>query len=224
MKTLSYSKANARSHVGPIQEHLFLAGGVVNHLVAFFEVALAGDWKRARELQLCISKMEDRSQKLKKRLRLALPRHLILSELCAELIDLLALQTDLATRARNIALLVFARRMEFPSQIQDCLITLVQTTVMVSEQNLRVVDEFDRCLAQQLQQEACDLVVDLVRELDRLERSTDQLAIAIRGKLFKLETELEAVELVLLHRLVDSITDLAERSQTVGSRIQLLLN
>lgn len=224
MKAKSLSTFDtSKSHASPIHEHLVVTGSAVHHLVPFFEVAIAGDWERARELNGEVKELENESQKLKKRLRLSIPRHMLLSELCRDLIDLLSLQNDVAVRTRDIVVLVFARRMQFPTPIQDTLVTLVQTTVMVTECNLCVIDEFDQCLLNGIESRKTAVMEKLIHGLDRLERSTDTLSTSIRGKLFRLENTLETNELVLLHRVIDLISGLAERSQTIGVRLQVLL-
>jgi hypothetical protein len=63
----------------------------------------------------------------------------------------------------------------------------------------------------------------LIEELDALEKKSDGLEITIRASLFKLEAELPPVDVMFLYKVIDWIGDLADRSQTVGSRLQLLL-
>ena len=67
------------------------------------------------------------------------------------------------------------------------------------------------------------IVEKLIEELDALEKKSDGLEITIRASLFKLEAELPPVDVMFLYKVIDWIGDLADRSQTVGSRLQLLL-
>lgn len=52
----------------------------------------------------------------------------------------------------------------------------------------------------------------------------ERLLASIRSRLFRLEQALGPTEIVLLHRVVDQISGLAERSQAVGLRLQVMLS
>ena len=51
----------------------------------------------------------------------------------------------------------------------------------------------------------------------------DKLQIAVRAKLFKLESKLSPIDVMFLYRIIDGIGELADRAQKVGSRMQLLI-
>ena len=211
------------SRVGPIQEHLFVAGSAVRNLVDFFELAIAGDWPGARETQKRINRLEGKARKLKHELALYIPRHLMLSEVCAEMVDLLALQSDVVARTRSIVAVVVSSRLEFPLAIQERMISLVESTVSVNELNLLIIENCDQ--ASQNAEPIVSATVDqLIDRLARLEADTDRLSISIRNHLFRLEKSLVPIEIILLHRIVDQVSELADRSQTVGLRLQLMLS
>ncbi|MFP5507036.1 MAG: DUF47 family protein, partial [Gammaproteobacteria bacterium] len=47
--------------------------------------------------------------------------------------------------------------------------------------------------------------------------------VRVRAELFKRETELPPVDVMFLYRVIDWIGDLADLSQRVGSRLELML-
>ena len=63
----------------------------------------------------------------------------------------------------------------------------------------------------------------MIENLDDLERQTDETQGKIRNILFTIEQELPPVECMFLYKLIELISDVADRSQTVGGQLQLLL-
>ena len=64
---------------------------------------------------------------------------------------------------------------------------------------------------------------EMVVELDEIENSADVLQIKIRRKIFELEAELPPVDVIFMYKVIDWVGGLADVSQQVGSRLELLL-
>ncbi len=63
----------------------------------------------------------------------------------------------------------------------------------------------------------------MIDELIRIETETDQKAIDLLHKLFEHEADIDPVSLMVWHRLIRWIGDLANYSEKVGNRLRLLL-
>jgi hypothetical protein len=63
----------------------------------------------------------------------------------------------------------------------------------------------------------------MINELNAIEGDTDKLQIKLRDMLFELEDDLKPTDVMFTYRLLESVGNVADLSQRVGSRLQLLL-
>ena len=67
-----------RSPIGPMQQHIAKAHECAANLVPFFEAIMAEDWAKVEQVQQEMSRLEHEADKLKKSVRLHLPKSLFL--------------------------------------------------------------------------------------------------------------------------------------------------
>lgn len=200
-----------------------VACAVAEQLVPFFEAVIDNDWERATAIQHTIAERENEADGLKRNLRLHLPKSLFLPVARSDLLELLSMQDKIANCARDIAGIMLGRKMSIPGPIQGQILEFVRSAVDAAKQALKAINELDELLETGFSGREVDVVEKLIDELDRLEHRSDKLEIAIRAALFALEAELPPVNVMFLYKVIEWIGELADRSQKVGSRLELLL-
>ena len=63
----------------------------------------------------------------------------------------------------------------------------------------------------------------MLKKLDKIESETDKLQIKTRSTLFKIEKDLPPVDVMFLYKIIEWVGELADLSQRVGSRLQMML-
>ena len=63
----------------------------------------------------------------------------------------------------------------------------------------------------------------MIRKLDKIEHDTDKIQVKIRYALFEIEKELPPVDVMFLYKVIEWTGEVADLSQRVGSRLQLML-
>jgi predicted phosphate transport protein (TIGR00153 family) len=212
-----------RSPVKPLQEHMSKVSECVRVLEPFFEAVIAGDENRVRELQEKIARLENEADDLKHELRLNLPRTLFLPVERRDLLEVLTMQDNIANRAKDLAGLVRGRKMVIPDQIGSDFLEFIRRSIDACAQAGKTVNELDELVETGFSGSEVDIVQNLISELDRVEKETDQIQVEIRGRLFEIERDLPPVDVMFLYRLIDWTGDIGDFSQRVGSRLQLLL-
>ncbi|QLC73355.1 TIGR00153 family protein [Pseudomonas sp. LPB0260] len=212
-----------RSPIGPMQQHIAKAHECAANLVPFFEAVMAEDWAKVEQVQQDMSRLEHEADKLKKSVRLHLPKSLFLPVPRSDLLELLSVQDKVANRAKDIAGLVLGREMMIPQALQPIMRSYVQRTVDASAQALKAMNELDELLETGFAGREAVLVETLIEELGVIEQDTDNLQIDVRRQLFKLEKELPPVDVMFLYQIIDWIGDVADRAQRVGNRLEQLL-
>ena len=212
-----------RSPIGPMQKHFAKAHECAANLLPFFEAVMAEDWAKVQQVQQDMARLEDEADKLKKNVRLHLPKSLFLPVPRSDLLELLSVQDKVANRAKDIAGLMLGREMAIPLALQPLMRAFVQRTVDASAQALKAMNELDELLETGFGGREAALVESMVEELEQIERDTDLMQIEVRRALFKLEKDLPAVDVMFLYQIIEWIGDVADRAARVGNRLEQLL-
>lgn len=212
-----------RSPIGPMQQHMAKAHECAANLLPFIEASMAGDWALAEQIQQQMARLEQEADKLKKTVRLNLPKSLFLPVPRSDLLELLSVQDKVANRAEDIVGLMLGRQMQVPAALQALMRQYVARTVDASAQALRAMNELDELLETGFAGREAKLVETLVEELGQIEQDTDRLQVEMRRGLFALEKELPPVDVMFLYQIIDWIGDVADRAQRVGNRLEQLL-
>ena len=195
----------------------------VSGLVPMIEATLARDIPIMEQVQGQIAAHESEADDLKHQLRLNLPRNFFLPVERRDLLELLTMQDKVANQVKDIAGLIRGRRMEIPAPMGELFLQFVRRTVDACEQAKTAVDELDELVETGFKGTEVQRVEEMINELDRIEKDTDNLQVDVRGQLFALERDLPPVDVMFLYRLIDWVGETADLAQRVGSRLQVLL-
>lgn len=223
MPVSPFASLFGRSPIGPMQRHIAKAHECALKLVPFFEAVMVEDWIKVEQVQQEMARLEQEADRLKKDVRLHLPKGLFLPVSRSDLLELVSVQDKVANRAKDIAGLVLGRHMSIPAGLQPIVRTYVQRSVDASAQALKAMNELDELLETGFGGREATLVESMVEELGTIERDTDQLQIEVRRTLFKLEKDLPPVDVMFLYKIIEWIGDVSDRAQRVGNRLEQLL-
>ncbi|WP_067515442.1 TIGR00153 family protein [Endozoicomonas ascidiicola] len=212
-----------RSPIGPIQKHISTVHECALQLEPFFLAVFASDWDEAEVLQQKITKLENKADAIKRRIRLSLPKSLFLPVPRTDLLEIVTVQDKVANRAKDIAGLMIGRKMMVPESMHDSFIAYVRLSIKTSAQALTAIHELDSLLETGFQGREVDLVERMVEELNSIESETDQDQVKVRRLLFDIEQTLPPIDVIFLYKIIDWVGDLADRASRVGSHLQLLL-
>ncbi len=223
MARTTISSLFGNSPVKPLQTHMASVQECIVELVPFFEAVIEQDWKAAKAQQKIISKLENAADKHKRKLRMQLPRSLFMPVSRRDLLEVLTMQDKIANKAKDIAGLITGRKIEFPETVNEQLIAFVKRAIDASAQAQTAINELDELVETGFGGREVKLVQSMIKELDSIESDNDKLEVKIRSALFKLENDLPPVQVMFLYRVIDWIGELADLSQRVGSRLELML-
>lgn len=63
----------------------------------------------------------------------------------------------------------------------------------------------------------------MIVDLDKIEDDTDVMQVAVRRELLDLESQLNPVDVMFLYSIIEWVGELADISERVGSRLELML-
>jgi predicted phosphate transport protein (TIGR00153 family) len=128
-----------------------------------------------------------------------------------------------ANHAKDFASVMMGRDMRFPDPLLPAVLELTGTCVECCQKALCAIQELDELLEVGFSGREVTRVEAMLKELDKLERRTDKLAVSLRARLFKLESELPPVDVMFYYRVLALLGTLADSAETVGDRLQILL-
>ena len=219
----SISSLFARSPVKPLQTHMEAVQACIRELIPFFEAVLAGDWEEAAQVQGQISRLEREADRLKKDLRLHLPKSLFLPVSRRDLLETLTMQDNIANKAKDIAGLIIGRRMAIPAFMGEPILEYLRRCLDAAAQAQTAVNELDELVETGFRGQEVELVESMLQRLDEIEADTDRLQVRLRSQLLEHENDLPPVDVMFLYKIIEWVGDLADLAQRVGSRLQLML-
>jgi hypothetical protein len=183
----------------------------------------AEDWDRVAAVHKEIVAAETAADKLKHSVRRHLPKSLFLPVPRSDLLSLVSIQDQVANTAKDIAGLIVGRSIRFPEKLQQHVVEFAETCAATSQQALKAIQELDELLEVGFTGREVKRVEDMLKALDKLERSTDKLAITLRGRLFKVERDLPPVDVIFYYQIITLLGSVADNAESVGDRLQILM-
>lgn len=211
------------SPIRPIEQHMHKVHQCAKHLHPFFEVVLIEDWKTAEAIHVQISELEKEADRIKRDLRLHLPTGLFLPVSRTDLLELLSAQDRIANKAQDIAGLIIGRKMIIPEPLRTVFMPFLDCCLNASRQACKAINELDELLESGFRGSEVKIVEQMIVTLDQIEDDSDNKLADIRHRIFGLEKELPAIEVVFIYKLVQWIGDLADHAHTVGGRLLILI-
>jgi predicted phosphate transport protein (TIGR00153 family) len=213
----------ASSPLKPMRAHMRKVQECVSILPEFLDAVFKKDWETMSQYQKEIRAKENEADELKKTLRMNLPSGLFMPVSRIDLLSLLASQDKIANKAKDVAGLITGRKMEFPTVIEKHLKEYLIRSIDASKQAHKAIQQLDELLESGFKGREVVIVEEMINVLDEIENDVDVLQIKIRRNIFVLEEELPAVNVIFIYKVIEWIGDIADLSQQVGSRLELLL-
>ncbi|GGC76621.1 TIGR00153 family protein [Vreelandella lutescens] len=217
-----FSAMFGRSPFQPLLAHIVKANECADQLLPFFEATLAGDWDTAAELRENVTRLEHDADTLKTELRLNLPNTMFLPVSRSDLLDLISVQDKIANKVRDITGIMLGRKMRVPDELADLMREYMVTSVACVAQARQALEELKDLLESGFGRNVSDVMQNMIRELHTLEHQADDQQVAIRRRLFELESQLPPVDVIFLYKIIDWVGELSDRAERVGSRLQIL--
>jgi len=211
------------SPVSPLQKHMSKVYTCATELIPLFNAVINEEWDEVVNSQQYISSLEQEADVLKKELRLNLPKGLFMPVSRQDLLEVLLMQDRIANKAKDIAGTIVGRHMTLPEVIHEDYIRFVTRCVAACKQARKAINELDELVETGFSGQEIKIVTDMITKLDEIESDTDNLQSAIRTKIFAIENELPPIEMMFLYQIIEGTGEVADKSQGVGSRLQLML-
>lgn len=211
------------SPVHPIQNHIGTACKCAMLLPMVFEAANLNDWNKVDTINEEIRELEHEADEQKLNIRSNLPKSLFMPVPRQDLLELVLVQDKIANITKSISGMIKQRKIQIPAVMYQEFFEFVILCVDATKFAKKSVNELDELYETGFRGAEVKLVQKLIDELDNIETKTDVLQNAMQQSLFKIEKELPPIDAMFLYKLIDKVAALADMSERVGRRLELLL-
>ncbi|NTS78332.1 TIGR00153 family protein [Catenovulum sp. SM1970] len=213
----------AKSPFKPLEQHIDTVLKASELLLPFFEAVYQKNWEKAEQLRQQISDTEREADKQKQSIRINLPKGLFLPIERTDLLELLTQQDKIANKAKDIAGRIIGRELNIPSSLQQDFTAYVTRSIDAVKHAAKAIHELDELLETGFRGREVDFVEKIIHQLAAIEEDTDRLQITIRKQLHQIEHELNPIDAIFLYSVIEWVGELADKAESVGSRLELLL-
>lgn len=223
MSVNSFLGVFAKSPIKPMIQHMEEVNRCAEALKQFFKAVYANDWDAAETARAAVVKYEQRADELKRKIRLNLPGGLFMPVERTDLLELVSQQDRIANKAKDISGLMTGRQLLIPEPLIEAFDAYLIRCLDATEKAKETIGEFDDLLETGFKGRERDLVNNFIAELDAIEADTDALQIQLRQDLREIEAKMNPLDAMFLYQIIDWVGDLADLSERVGARFELML-
>ncbi len=217
------SEMLGKSPVHPIQRHIDTACECASLLPSVFEAANLNDWDKVDSINTEIRRLENEADSQKLKIRSNLPKSLFMPVPRQDLLELVLVQDKIANLAKSISGMIKQRKIQIPAAMYEDFIGFVELCIDAARSAKKSVHELDELYETGFRGAEVKLVQDLIDRLDEIETKTDAKQDLLQQALFKIEKELPPIDVMFLYKLIDKVGGVADMSERVGRRLELLL-
>ena len=215
-------KVLVRSPMLSIEEHMQLMLKTVEQVALFMTASQKGDWHQAEKIQHHIAALDQQANDIKQQFRRQMSGRLLVPIARSDLLDLMVAQDKIAKCAKDIAGLMLGRQMAFPRKLDKQMIGFVELAVQSTNAALDAIKSthnlFRSGFAAQESREVDRNIVDV----ERLERRSDKVQAKLRSRLYKLESDLSAVDVMFMYQVIVWLGNIPDRAETVAHKLLLI--
>jgi predicted phosphate transport protein (TIGR00153 family) len=212
-----------RSPLVSIQEHMRVVLECAREVPGLLEALSDGNTSEFEQIKDRICAKEDEADKIKNALRGRLPKSLFMPIDRRDLLEVLHIQDSIADTAQDIADLLFERQMAIPEEMKEPVLVATRSSLDVCEFSLKVIEELDELLEMGFRGNEARHVEEMADKLNRIEDDADATELALAQTLFRIESKLDPVTVIMWYRIIEWIGDLADHAEKVGDRIRLFI-
>ena len=223
MPASTFLSVFAKSPIKPIEEHIRKVHQASELLIPFFDAVYQQDWQQAADVRKNIVALEKEADKLKREIRINLPRGLFLPVDRTDILELVSQQDKIANKTKDITGRVLGRELEIPAPIQQEFNAYLQRCIDAVALACEAINELDELLETGFRGREVDMVIKMIAKIDEIEHDTDEMQISLRKFVRKSESVLNPVDVMFLYRTLEWVGDLADTALKVGSRLEIML-
>jgi predicted phosphate transport protein (TIGR00153 family) len=221
--TIKFGKQFRKSPFKPLRKHMRIASETATFLPDAMQAFFRNDSEALQETRQAVSELAADADLLLKELQQRLPDERDMTLERRDLLDVLEMQEAIARRMQEITALLPDLPMDVSRDMRKPLTRLVDRCVAATEVAYEIVKSIEKVVEAGFKGAQLDAARQLVQDVVVIRSEADVLCGEITRMLFAQCREMDPLAVMFLYQLLGWIDDLANSSQKLAIRSQLLL-
>lgn len=211
------------SPFGPLGEHMRMVKECVTLVEPMFQRVREKNWEDLETITHQVFKYEHEADKIKTEIRRRIPQSFYLPIYRGDLLAYLKLQDDMADSAEDLGVLLTIKHLCMPEPIADNIMALVKHVLVVCEYLFHCTDQLANLVEADFRGRRASEILDLVAKAEHAEWEADKVQYSASQKLFALEDEIRATDIMLWSSVFQQLGKLANQADNTAERLRRML-
>lgn len=208
----------------PLRYHMKTVMECVAYVQPMFEAVRDKRYDALRELVNKVFKTEHLADIIKDDIRQTIPKRFFLPVYRGDLLGYLKLQDDMADSIEDIAVLLTIKNIALPETLREPTFEYIEKVNDVCQQMCEIGNHLPKLVKSDMAGKEAETVLEMIAAVDKAEWETDRLQYALSQKLFALEDDIKATDILLWFRIFGELGQLANFAEKTGDRLRRMLS
>ncbi len=213
-----------RSPFAPLQTHIDLVATCVQALPPLFEALYNNDYTAVEKKAEEIAITEHQADMTKNDIRNNLPKSLYLPIDRGQLLEILALQDNIADKAEDISVLTTLKKIEIYPPLKEDFDKFLKKNLETFEVAKAIMHELHQLLESSFGGNEAEKVRSMVDEVAYHEHEADLIQRTLLKKLYSIETEMHFSTFLLWQKIFHATGDISNLSEKLAYRVRMTLD
>lgn len=207
----------------PLRYHMKTVMECVAFVRPMFEAVRDSRFEELQKLANQVFKTEHEADIIKDEIRQTIPKRFFLPVYRGDLLGYLKLQDDMADSIEDIAVLLTIKNLELPKPLVDLTFGYIDQVNVVCRQMREIGDHLPNLVQADMAGAVAENMLTKIAEVDKSEWEADCKQYTLSQKLFTLEDDVRATDIMLWFKIFGELGQLANFAEKTGDRLRRML-
>ena len=214
----------SKSPFKPLGSHMDKVRACVDQIEPLFKALSKEDYDEVDKISELIVKLEHEADKIKDDIRTHMRQSVFLPVDKKDFMHLLSAQDDIADAVEDLAVLLRIKNLNVPEVIRASLDELVDHVIKTACAGCDLILELEALLESSFGGAEAEKVEKATQVLGTLEWEADRKQFKLAQKLFSLESQINAPDLLLWNEVIKKLGAVADKTEQIGKTLRIFLS
>ena len=214
----------SKSPFKPLGSHMDKVRACVDQIEPLFKALSNEDYDEVDKISELIVKLEHEADKIKDDIRTHMRQTVFLPVDKKDFMHLLSAQDDIADAVEDLAVLLRIKNLNVPEVIRASLDELVDHVIKTASAGCDLILELEALLESSFGGAEAEKVEKATQVLGTLEWEADRKQFKLAQKLFSLESQINAPDLLLWNEVIKKLGAVADKTEQIGKTLRIFLS
>lgn len=208
----------------PLRYHMKMVMECVALVMPMFEAVRDRKYDELHVLAKKTFKAEHRADIIKDDIRQTIPKRFFLPVYRGDLLGYVKLQDDMADSVEDVAVLLTIKHLELPEALVEPTFEYVAKVDAVCHMTCDIADFLPTLVDGDMVGDEADRARSMIAEVEKEEWEADRIQYTLSQKLFALDNEMKATDILLWFRIFGELGQLANFAEKTCDRLRRMLS